>query len=59
MGWTQQVFNHITVKVAGSETEADGPYFLINAFGLRFDEVTASSLLKVNLAGTFTSWKLN
>lgn len=50
-GWDQIVYNHITVKVPGSENAPGGPFFLINAFGLRFDEVTASSLLKVDLEG--------
>lgn len=40
-----------TVKVPGSEGSANGPHFLINSFGLGFDEVTASSLLKVDLDG--------
>jgi len=50
-GWTQAIFNHITVKIPGSQNIKGGPHFLINSFGLRFDEVTASSLLKVTLSG--------
>ncbi|CAE7605262.1 Add1 [Symbiodinium natans] len=50
-GWDQLVFNHITLKVPESDLLSDGPHFLINPFGLRFDEVTASSLLKVDLDG--------
>eukprot|EP00930_Biecheleria_cincta_P078737 TRINITY_DN66317_c0_g1_i1.p1 TRINITY_DN66317_c0_g1~~TRINITY_DN66317_c0_g1_i1.p1 ORF type:complete len:316 (-),score=66.07 TRINITY_DN66317_c0_g1_i1:48-995(-) len=50
-GWDQLVFNHITAKVPGSDLVEGGPHFLINPFGLRFDEVTASSLLKVDLEG--------
>eukprot|EP00444_Apocalathium_aciculiferum_P048814 CAMPEP_0183505472 /NCGR_PEP_ID=MMETSP0371-20130417/6712_1 /TAXON_ID=268820 /ORGANISM="Peridinium aciculiferum, Strain PAER-2" /LENGTH=327 /DNA_ID=CAMNT_0025701173 /DNA_START=71 /DNA_END=1054 /DNA_ORIENTATION=- len=50
-GWDQLVFNHITVKVPGSGGAPNGHYFLINPFGLRFDEVTASSLLKVDMEG--------
>lgn len=49
--WHENVFNHITLKVEGSDSEADGPHFLLNDFGMGFDEVTASSLLKVNLEG--------
>lgn len=45
------IYNHITLKVDGSEDAPDGPHFLINAFGLRFAEVTASNLLKVNIQG--------
>jgi len=50
-GWTQNIFNHITAKVPESEHELDGPHFLINPLGLRFDEVTACSLIKVTLDG--------
>lgn len=49
--WDQWIFNHITVKITDTEKLPDGPHFLINAFGQRFDEITASSLLKVNLEG--------
>jgi adducin len=50
-GWTQVIFNHITVKIPGSEKEADGPHFLINPLGLRFEEITASCMLKVTISG--------
>ena len=50
-GWDQQIFNHITLKVEGSEQEEDGPHFLINEFGMSFDEVTASSLIKLTVDG--------
>jgi len=50
-GWDQIIFNHITVKIPGSEKAAGGPHFLINPLGLRFDEVTASSLLRVTIDG--------
>eukprot|EP01062_Namystynia_karyoxenos_P067478 TRINITY_DN61449_c0_g1_i1.p2 TRINITY_DN61449_c0_g1~~TRINITY_DN61449_c0_g1_i1.p2 ORF type:complete len:337 (+),score=121.22 TRINITY_DN61449_c0_g1_i1:90-1013(+) len=50
-GWDQHIFNHITVKVPGTESIKGGPHFLINPFGLRFDEVTASGLLKVDIDG--------
>lgn len=43
LGWDLVIFGHITVKVPGS----DG-HFLINPFGLRFDEVTASNLVKID-----------
>ena len=51
-GWHENIFNHITLKFEGSEYEADGPHFLLNDFGLGFDEITACNLLKVNLDGT-------
>jgi len=46
LGWTENVFNHITVRVPGPER-----HFLINPFGLWYDEVTASNLVKLDLAG--------
>eukprot|EP00656_Telonema_subtile_P001769 TRINITY_DN10766_c0_g1_i1.p2 TRINITY_DN10766_c0_g1~~TRINITY_DN10766_c0_g1_i1.p2 ORF type:complete len:124 (+),score=15.71 TRINITY_DN10766_c0_g1_i1:125-496(+) len=51
MDWDQHIYNHITLRVDGSELVPGGPHFLINPFGLRFDEVTASNLLKVDLEG--------
>ena len=46
-GWNEVIYNHITARVPGSSD-----HFLINPFGLKFDEVTASSLIKVDLNGT-------
>jgi ribulose-5-phosphate 4-epimerase/fuculose-1-phosphate aldolase len=46
LGWTELVFNHITVRVPGSP-----PAFLINPFGLNYDEVTANNLIKVGHDG--------
>ena len=37
LGWTEMIFNHITLRVPGPE-----PRFLINPFGLHYREVTAS-----------------
>ncbi|CAN2388438.1 Alpha-adducin isoform X1 [Pristimantis euphronides] len=45
-GWSQLIYNHITVRVS-SEQE----HFLIVPFGLLYSEVTASSLVKVNFQG--------
>ncbi|MFT5140536.1 MAG: ribulose-5-phosphate 4-epimerase/fuculose-1-phosphate aldolase [Lysobacterales bacterium] len=44
-GFSDIVWNHITAKVPGTEC------FLINRFGLRYDEVTASNLITVDLHG--------
>jgi len=49
--WHENIFNHITLKVVGSDAEPDGPHFLLNDYGLGFDEITACNLLKVNLDG--------
>jgi ribulose-5-phosphate 4-epimerase/fuculose-1-phosphate aldolase len=47
-GWDDLVFTHISAKVPGSHD------FLINPYGLMFDEVTASNLVRVDLAGNKT-----
>jgi ribulose-5-phosphate 4-epimerase/fuculose-1-phosphate aldolase len=46
LGWTESIFNHITLRVPGPET-----VFLINPFGLHYSEVTASNLVAVDLHG--------
>ncbi len=45
-GWSDLVFTHITARVPGAEHA-----FLINPYGLTFDEITASSLVKIDLHG--------
>ncbi|XP_074848479.1 alpha-adducin isoform X10 [Carettochelys insculpta] len=45
-GWSQLIYNHITARVS-SEQE----HFLIVPFGLLYSEVTASSLVKINIQG--------
>jgi ribulose-5-phosphate 4-epimerase/fuculose-1-phosphate aldolase len=46
LGWTELIYNHISVRVPGPEL-----HFLINPFGRTYDEVTASNLVKIDLAG--------
>jgi ribulose-5-phosphate 4-epimerase/fuculose-1-phosphate aldolase len=46
LGWTELIYNHITARVPGPER-----HYLINPYGLWYNEVTASNLVKVNLAG--------
>ena len=46
LGWTEMIFNHITLRVPGPQR-----VFLINPFGLRYDEVTASNLVAVDIDG--------
>ncbi|XP_077501569.1 adducin 1-like protein hts isoform X5 [Amblyomma americanum] len=43
-GWTTAAFNHITLRVS-----QDQEHFLVNPFGLLYHEVTASSLLKLDM----------
>ena len=44
--WDDLIFTHLTARVPGPEH-----HFLINPYGMTFDEVTASDLVKVDLAG--------
>src|SRR5687768_18064966 len=46
LGWSELIYTHISARVPGREH-----HFLINPYGLRFDEVTASSLVKVTAEG--------
>jgi ribulose-5-phosphate 4-epimerase/fuculose-1-phosphate aldolase len=46
-GWDDLVGTHISARVPGS----DGKHFLLNPYGLLFDEITASSLVKVDFDG--------
>jgi ribulose-5-phosphate 4-epimerase/fuculose-1-phosphate aldolase len=46
MGWSELIYNHITVKVPG-----DKEHFLINPYGLHYKEVKASNLVKVDIEG--------
>jgi len=45
-GWEDLVFTHITARAPGTEDQ-----FLINPYGMFFDEITASSLVKIDLQG--------
>jgi ribulose-5-phosphate 4-epimerase/fuculose-1-phosphate aldolase len=44
-GWDDLVFTHVSARIPGPEH-----HFLINPYGLMFDEITASSLVKVDMA---------
>jgi len=45
-GWDDMIYTHISARIPGPEH-----HFLINPYGLFFDEITASSLIKVDLEG--------
>ena len=45
-GWDDLVFTHISARVPGPDH-----HFLINPYGMMFEEITASSLVKINLHG--------
>ena len=57
LGWTEMIFNHITLRVPGPE-----PRFLINPFGLHYREVKASNLVLIDLEGNVlreSDWPVN
>jgi ribulose-5-phosphate 4-epimerase/fuculose-1-phosphate aldolase len=57
LGWVEMIFNHITLRVPGPEK-----LFLINPFGLHYSEITASSLVLIDIEGNpvrETSWPVN
>jgi len=45
-GWDDLIFTHLTARVPGGEH-----HFLINPYGMLFEEITASSLVKVDIEG--------
>src|SRR6266478_9293324 len=45
-GWDDLIFTHVSARVPGADH-----HFLLNPYGMMFDEVTASSLLKVDSEG--------
>jgi ribulose-5-phosphate 4-epimerase/fuculose-1-phosphate aldolase len=49
-GWDDMIFTHISMRVPGPDH-----HFLINPYGLFFEEITASSLVKVDLDGNIVS----
>ena len=56
-GWDDLIFTHISMRVPGPEH-----HFLINPYGMLFEEITASSLVKVDLDGNIvapTSYFIN
>ncbi len=56
-GWSDLVFTHISAKVPGPQE-----HFLINPYGALFDEITASSLIKVDIHGQIVGeahWPIN
>jgi ribulose-5-phosphate 4-epimerase/fuculose-1-phosphate aldolase len=46
LGWDDLVFTHISARVPGQDHA-----FLINPYGMHFDEITASSLVKIDASG--------
>ena len=51
--WTDLIYTHYSARVPGSED------FLINAYGLMFDEITASNLIKIDKHGKVLDDPLN
>lgn len=44
-GWDDLIYTHISARIPGTD------HYLINAFGLAFDEITASNLVKIDIEG--------
>ena len=63
LGWTEMIFNHITLRVPGPAVAGfPSARFLINPFGLHYREVTASSLVLIDLEGNLlreSKWPVN
>src|ERR1044071_8462496 len=56
-GWTNLVNNHISLRVPGTEDQ-----FLINPYGLLYEQITASSLVRIDVEGNIlddTPYKVN
>ncbi|MGA1598983.1 MAG: class II aldolase/adducin family protein [bacterium] len=54
--WTSVVYNHITLRIPGTD------HFLINPFGVRYDELRASDLIRIDIDGNQLSesdWPVN
>jgi len=49
-GWDDLIFTHLSARVPGPEH-----HFLINPYGMMFEEISASSLVKINLDGEIVS----
>jgi ribulose-5-phosphate 4-epimerase/fuculose-1-phosphate aldolase len=45
-GWTEMIFNHMSVRLPGTEKR-----YLVNPFGLNYNEVTPDNLLTVDVSG--------
>lgn len=45
-GWSEQIYGHLTARIPGADD-----HFLINPYGLSYDEVTASNLVKIDMNG--------
>ena len=57
LGWSFLIFGHLTTRIPGPEK-----HFLINPYGLMYDEVTASNLVKIDLQGNKvekSEWDIN
>src|SRR5690242_6213855 len=47
--WNELIYNHITLRLPG--TAGEPAAYLINPYGLNYDEVTATNLVKIDVAG--------
>ncbi|WP_438391877.1 class II aldolase/adducin family protein [Caballeronia sp. DA-9] len=57
IGWSELIYNHISLRVPG-----EPGHFLVNPFGLHYQEVRASNLVKIDLDGNIvdhSDWPIN
>lgn len=57
LGWTELIYNHITVRLPGPDL-----HFLINPFGLHYSEVRPENLVKIDIQGRVigeSAWPVN
>ncbi len=54
-GWDDLIFTHISMRVPNSSDSKPEHHFLINPYGFLFEEITASSLVKVDLDGNIVA----
>ena len=50
MGWTDMIGTHISCRVPGTHDQ-----FLLNPYGMLYEEMTASSMIKVDLGGNHSN----
>ncbi len=56
-GWTELIYGHLTARVPGPDK-----HFLVNPYGIRYDEITASNLVKIDCDGNIigdTPYRVN
>ncbi|RHX99167.1 hypothetical protein DYB25_001148 [Aphanomyces astaci] len=65
-GWDEVIYGHLTCRVPseGDDQDVENAHFLINPLGIRYDEMTASKLVTIDIKGNYinrgsTGWDIN